>query len=248
MTTKGELEEALAQLLQPGEDVLVHSSMSAVGPLEGGADYLRDAILDRIGSKGTLIMLSSTRSEFVKTGIFDVKNSKSDVGALGESVRLHRDAFRSICPMVSFVAIGKRSVEYTQVYNSFLEPSSPMIRLRENGGKILLYGIGYAKCTMYHLSEERLRVDYNFYKEFNGTLIDWDGSSKPVTQKYYVRKSMSTEKDAGPVGELFEKSEYPVWKAYLGQGLLRSFYAGDFDDFCTKELQKNARLFLKNLN
>lgn len=222
--------------------------MNAVGSLEGGGNSLRDAILDRIGPEGTLTMLSSTRSEFVQTGVFDVKNSKSDVGALGESVRLHPDALRSTCPMVSFVAIGKRSNEYTQVYNSLLDSTSPMIRLRENGGKILLYGIGYAKCTMYHLSEERLNVDYNFYKEFKGTMVDWDGSRKPVSQNYYVRKSMDTKKDAGPAGELFEQSEYLVWKASLGQGILRSFYASDFDDFCTAELQRNPELFLKNID
>jgi len=189
-------------------------------------------------------MLSSTRSEFVEKGVFDVRKSKSDVGALGESVRLHPKALRSICPMVSFVAIGKRSKEYTRVYNSFLEPNSPMMRLRENGGKILLYGIGYAKCTMYHLSEERLKVDYNFYKEFEGTLIDWDGSSKPVSQTYYVRKSMNTKKNASSAGEMFEQSEYPVWKANLGHVELRSFYAADFNDFCTSELEKNPKLFL----
>lgn len=101
---------------------------------------------------------------------------------------------------------------------------------------------------MYHLSEERFNVDYNFYKEFKGTLIDWDGTSTPVSQIYYVRKSMDTQKDAGPAGEKFEKSEYPVWKEELGNGILRSFFAADFDDFCTSELQKNPKLFLKNIN
>jgi len=46
MITKVELKETLAQLLKPGEDVLVHCSMKAVGTLEGGPDFLRDAILD----------------------------------------------------------------------------------------------------------------------------------------------------------------------------------------------------------
>lgn len=245
MIPKSELKESLSKLIKRGEDVLIHASMKAIGPIEGGPVGLRDVILDILGAEGTLIMLSSTRQEFVETGIFNVRESKSDVGALGESVRLHPDALRSRNPMVSFVAIGKRQKDYTKEYDLLLDYQSPMIKLRDNGGKILLYGIGYAKCTMYHLSEERLGVDYNFYKEFTGSLIDWDGSSREVSQRYFVRKSMDTKKDASYAGILFEKSEHPLWKETLGQGTIRSFYAADFDNFCTEELKKNPLLFLK---
>lgn len=246
MIQKSELKQSLSKIIETGEDVLIHASMNAIGPIEGGPDGLRDVILEILGAEGTLVMLSSTRQEFVETGIFNVKDSKSDVGALGESVRLHPEASRSRNPMVSFVAIGKRKEDYIKEYDSLLDKDSPMIRLKENGGKILLYGIGYAKCTMYHLSEERLEVDYNFYKQFTGKLIDWDGSSREVSQRYFVRKSMDTKKDASYAGTLFEKAELPLWKEPLGKGTIRSFYAADFDNFCTQELKKNPNLFLKN--
>lgn len=240
-----ELKKTLSKLLNEGDDVLVHASMNAIGKIEGGPDGLRDVILDILGHDGTILMLASTRQEFVETGVFDVRNSKSDTGSLSESLRFHPRAKRSKNPMVSFVAVGKNSQAYTMEYNSLLDESSPMMKLRENKGKILLYGIGYKKCTMYHLSEERLKVDYNFYKEFSGKLIDWDGNVSDVSQKYFVRKSLETKKDATYVGEGFENSNYQVWKQNLGIGTLRSFYAADFDDYCTEQLRKEPTIFLE---
>ena len=248
MINYNELKKTLSKLLIKGDDVLVHASMNAIGKIEGGPDGLIDVILDILGDDGTVLMLSSTRQEFVETGIFDVRNSKSDTGSLSESLRFHPLVYRSKNPMVSIVAVGKNSQEYTMEYNSLLDKNSPMIKLRENKGKILLYGIGYKKCTMYHLSEERLKVDYNFYKEFSGKLIDWDGSSRAVSQKYFVRKNLKTKKDATYVGEGFENSNYPVWKENLGKGIIRSFYAADFDDYCTEQLEKEPTIFLETHN
>lgn len=247
MITKQVLKNTLLKLIKPGEDVLVHASLNAIGSIEGGPKGLRDLILECLGSEGTFVMLSSTRKEFTQTGIFDIRFSKSDVGALGESLRVHPNASRSRNPMVSFVAVGKNQDQYTLKYNSLLDDNSPLIKLKENNGKILLYGIGYAKCTMYHLSEERLKVNYNFYKEFSGRLIDWDGCSKSVSQKYFVRKSMDTLKDASLAGNLFEQSTFPVWKEKLGKAEITSFFASDFDDFCTQALRENPMLFIKEM-
>lgn len=245
MISQIELKKVLSKLIRHGDEILCHASINAIGKIDGGPDALRDVILECLGSEGTFVMPASTRNEFVETGVFDLKNSKGDVGALSESLRKHPDAIRSANPMTSYVAVGKNASEYTRIFNSYLEDDSPMMKLRRRGGKLLLYGIGYAKCTMYHLSEERLKMDYNFYKTFKGTLVDFDGSRKPVEQQFFVRKSMDTKKDASYAGSLFEKSGSPLWKETLGQGIIRSFYAADFDNFCTEELKKNPLLFLK---
>lgn len=109
------------------------------------------------------------------------------------------------------------------------------MKLRRRGGKLLLYGISYAKCTMYHLSEERQKMDYNFYKTFKGTLIDFDGTRKLEEQQYFVRKSMNTKNDATYAGEPFEASKPFLWKEELGFGVIRCFDAAEFDDFCTEK-------------
>ena len=179
MISRIELKKILSNLIKPSEEILCHASINAIGKIEGGPDVLRDVILECLGSEGTFVMPASTRSEFVETGVFDIKNSKGDVGALSESLRKHPDVIRSANPMTSFVAVGKNASEYTRIFNTLLDDDSPFMKLRRRGGKLLLYGIGYAKCTMYHLSEERLKMDYNFYKTFKGTLVDFDGFRKP---------------------------------------------------------------------
>ena len=75
-------------------------------------------ILECLGSEGTFVMPASTRSEFFETGVFDIRNSKGDVGALCESLRKHPNVIRSANPMTSFVAVGKNVSEYTRLFNT----------------------------------------------------------------------------------------------------------------------------------
>ena len=39
--------------IQKGDIVLMHSALSSIGPVEGGADAVIDAVLDAVGEEGT---------------------------------------------------------------------------------------------------------------------------------------------------------------------------------------------------
>ena len=59
LVSKAQLIADLKKLgLEPGMDVMVHSSLNAIGYVKGGADTVVDALLAVIGKRGTLMMPS----------------------------------------------------------------------------------------------------------------------------------------------------------------------------------------------
>lgn len=140
-------------------------------------------------------------------------------------------------------AVGPRTDEYTQAYHSHLDDTATITRLLENDGKIMMLGIGYEKCTLYHLSEERHNTPYNFYKEFNGVLTREDGGTEPISQRYFVRRDMTVKKDPSIAGSMLEERGQMTCVP-LGRGVLRVFRARDFDACCMDALTADPNAFL----
>ncbi|MCP5534601.1 MAG: AAC(3) family N-acetyltransferase [Akkermansiaceae bacterium] len=242
--TNKQVFDCLDSLLVEGDDVFVHSSLSGVGDLEDGAEGIIESMLDIVSpNEGTLVFPTATTT-FAKTGFFDVSLTPSETGAMTELFRLKYAQKRSCVPMYSFAATGKNYLDYTSVYDGFLEEYSPLLSLIKNRGKILLFGVDYNKCSIYHLSEERKMVDYNFYKTFSGIVVDEQGESREGSQRYYVRKRLNTIKEVNWVGGILE-SRGKVQVGRLGAKVIKSFLAKDFDDLCMEVLSDNAKAFIK---
>lgn len=239
----GSLYEFFNGVINTGDTIMMHSSLSAIGWFKEGPKAVVDAFLEMVGPQGNLIMPSPTTS-FSKTHFFDVRNTPSEAGLLSEVFRKKVGVRRSCVPMASFVAFGANSKDFTNKYNSYLDTDSPFTKLFAKNGKVILFGVDYNKCTIYHLSEERMKVESDHYMTFDGTIVDWDGNSYTGGQRYFVRKDLNTRKDARMVGMLFE-GEGGVVKRRFGGGLVRTFIAKDFDDYCMDVLEKNRHVFLK---
>jgi aminoglycoside 3-N-acetyltransferase len=236
--------KCFSALLTKGDDVFIHSSLSGIGDLEGGAEGIIETILDIIGrEEGTLVFPTATTS-FARTGFFDVNHSVSEVGAMSELFRVNYAAKRSKVPMYSFAAVGKNYLDYTSNFNGFLEEGSPLLNLISNKGKVILLGVDYNKCSLYHLSEERMKVSYNFYKTFSGVIRNEKGLDQKGSQKYFVRKDLETHKEVNWVGEILE-SRGEVKEYNLGTKLIKSFLAEDFDDLCMEVLTEDVMSFIE---
>ena len=161
--------EALA--LPPGGIVFVHSSLKALGYVEGGAaavvDALRTVIVERGG--GTLAMPTFTgigsMCETLRSGVvFCSRTSPSRVGAITELFRHQPGARRSLHPTHSVAALGPRAdwlVEgHHRCVGAFSE-GSPLARLLEADGHLLGLGTGLGTVTFYHVLED-LRPDFPF--------------------------------------------------------------------------------------
>jgi aminoglycoside 3-N-acetyltransferase len=231
---------AFTSALSQGDDVMIHSSLSRLGTFVPSIEMAIDLLLASVGSTGTLVMMSDTRS-FAKTGRFDIRQP-SETGLLTETFRKRSGVARSLVPMVSFVAQGARADEYLQPYHSHLDATAPLQRLLANDGKVLLMGVGYEKCTLFHLSEERHAIPGNFYKTFKGVMVDGDRVLAPITQRYYVRRDMAVKKDPSIAGRMLEMRGQ-VTEIPLGDGLVRVFRARDFDRCCMDVLSENPNAF-----
>lgn len=236
-----EAKLAFRSVITPGDDLLVHASLKTLGYFPDGISAVVEAIQEALTPAGTLIMMTDTRS-FARTGVFS-PDQASETGRITEVFRRMPLVVRSVVPMVSFCAWGARASQYTKPYDSHLDEDAPMNRLLANSAKIMLLGIGYEKCTLYHLAEERHRVPYNTYKTFSGVLRVDGQPDRSISQTYFVRSDLSTKKDPSRAGQELEAKGL-VKFARLGDGLVRVFEAREFDRVCMDLLQADPRAFL----
>src|SRR3989338_6088228 len=111
--TKNNIIRTLKEVgLQVGDIVMVHSRMFTLGKLadvKNKEDVLNsfiDSLLEVVGDQGTLIFPTFTLL-VCKKGLFDVDNTKSEMGVLSEAARIRADSSRTAHPIYSVVIIGK---------------------------------------------------------------------------------------------------------------------------------------------
>src|SRR3712207_4214212 len=101
-----DIRTALGSLgLGQGDTVLVHSALSSLGQVEGGAKGLVQALLDLLGPAGTLVVPTLPSV----TEPFDPETSPSTVGRVSEVVRLWPGALRSRHPTHAVSAVGAQA-------------------------------------------------------------------------------------------------------------------------------------------
>lgn len=159
------IKEDLAALgLQRGDAVLLHSSFKSMGTVEGGIQTFVEALLSVLGDAGTLIVPTLTFVEVSDTNrVFDYQNSRSCVGAISEFVRKMRGAKRSINPTHSCAAIGAKRDWYVDGHEKDRTPvgeNSPIYKLHQDGGKVLMLGCRLTSNTSMHGIEEKAGVSY----------------------------------------------------------------------------------------
>jgi len=185
MWTQKQLVDDLTDIgLPAGSTVLVHASLDAIGPVDGGAETLVAAFQEVLGAEGTLLVptftlelethVSSdaplTPAQTNGSGSDDPLNpgpilrssSGSDQVGFAEAVRRRPDAFRSEHPALSFAAIG-HDAEALISHGPFHYPlgsDSPLARLHQRNGWILLIGVGHTDNISFHLAEIWASVPY----------------------------------------------------------------------------------------
>ncbi|MDE3260189.1 MAG: AAC(3) family N-acetyltransferase [Gemmatimonadota bacterium] len=172
------LERDLRALgLRPGMIVLAHSSLSAMGWVCGGAVAVIAALQGVLGPSGTLVMPahSGDLSEPGKWENPPVPESWWPVirenmpaydpdltptramGIIAETFRKQNGVLRSSHPQVSFSACGPLAaqiiVDHSLAFG--LGERSPLARIYDMNGFVLLLGAGHGSNTSMHLAEYR---------------------------------------------------------------------------------------------
>lgn len=178
--------------LSAGDVVLVHSSLSAFGRVEGGADTVIDALLQAVGESGTVVVPTFTWGPFHNAeGVtLDLRHTscKDEVGIIPETFRLRDEARRSTHICHSVAAIGPQTDQVMGGRSSFGEGST-FHQLYVLDAWCLLLGVGFGSCTELHAVEEYMRVPYRYHRDFpRSTVVLEDGTEVPCDSIEFLRR------------------------------------------------------------
>ena len=167
--TPSDLTRQFAELgVNAGQQVLLHSSLSSLGHVVGGADAVINALLDVLGPTGTLLVPTLTGHEGIGPDadvLYDMATTPAWTGRIPETLRQRPDAIRSLHPTHSVAALGAGAASLTYGHEDTLSPcgaGSPYVKLAsQHTGRILLLGVGHESNTTLHAVEELAGVDYH---------------------------------------------------------------------------------------
>lgn len=169
--------------VQAGRDLLVHASLRRVGPVEGGAVTVLDALRAVVGPTGAVVVPTFTQANsdtstehrnrtkdmtpaeytafLASMPAFDRDRTPSTgMGMLSETVRVNAAAIRSDHPQTSFAALGGGAAALMADHapDCHFGPRSPLFRLYERSADVLLLGVGFNQCTAFHLAEYHYQI------------------------------------------------------------------------------------------
>jgi aminoglycoside 3-N-acetyltransferase len=165
--------DASALGVRSGDVVMVHTRMSAIGWVVGGADAVVLGLLEALGTDGSLMVLAGGHDDtYYDMGewperwrhaylegmpAFDpeVSEVSPEYGRLPERIRTWPGALRSAHPESAVAAIGARAAWLVDPHpgDDGFGPGTPYARLVEAGGKVLMLGAPLDTITMLHHAE-----------------------------------------------------------------------------------------------
>lgn len=258
LVLKKDILEALAQLgMEAGQTVMVHTSLSALGFVCGGAQVVIEALLETVGEDGTIMMPTQSWKNLDPTAgvhweepeawwqtirdnwpAFDKDITPTNtMGAVAEMFRRWPGTLRSAHPARSVAARGKHARYLTEGHDlsNIFGEGSPIGKLYELDGWVLLIGVGYDKNTSLHLADVRAEYPGKHDCVEHSAVME-DG--KRVWKAYSTLFVDGEDFDA--IGEAFEK-ECPVKKVRLGDGVLTFMRQRELVDFATRWIGTNRK-------
>ena len=158
MLTQSEIHSFLKNLgIKPSDTVLMHTSMRAIGEVEGGCDGIIDAFKNYL-CDGLFIVPTHTWASVGSTVFeYDPRVSVPCIGALPTVAAFRRDGVRSLHPTHSVAAFGSRAEEFVAGEEKSTSPcpvGGVWSRLYDENAKILLVGVGLNRNTYIHAIDE----------------------------------------------------------------------------------------------
>lgn len=200
--------------VREGTVLLVHASLSSIGWVVGGAQAVILALTRVLGETGTLVMpaycTDNTDPRFWQAPpipeawwqtardnmpAFDPQRTPTrEMGKIAETFRSMPGVRRSSHPATSFCACGRLAEVITE--NHTLEfgfgEMSPLARIYDAHGQVLLLGVGHERNSSLHLAEQR--SDWPRKQAFDqSTAMLVNGERKWVTFKELVSESQDFE-------------------------------------------------------
>lgn len=187
------IKKSLSEIgLKKRDIVFVHSSLSALGYIKGGADTVIDAFLETLGPDGTLLMANHPAPfTIIEDGLgkcsrqgkqpFNPKTTPSSVGKIADSFWRKKGVMRSLHPSHSVAGIGPLAKEMLSGHSLTSKPfsrESPFGKMLDYNGYFLFFGAEMTSATFFHALEEWHNLPY---LQEGKVLVDCNGREKKVT-------------------------------------------------------------------
>lgn len=243
--------------VRKGQAVMVHTSLSSLGYVCGGAQSVIEALIESVGGEGTIMMpAQSWKNLDPSAGVYwqepeewwpvireyipayDKRITPSNtMGAVSEMFRQWPGTLRSSHPARSVAAWGRYAQYLTEHHDlsDIFGDSSPIGRLYELDGYVLLIGVGYDKNTSLHLADARAEYPGR-HMVTESSAIQIDGQR---VWKSYETLAVDGE-DFSEIGEAFEQTG-KVRHASLGNGILSMMSQRELVDFAVKWIEENRK-------
>lgn len=143
--------------VREGDVLMVHSALSSIGRVQGGAQTVIDALIEAVGPSGTIAMPTLYIPSITSGEVFEVNKSPSQMGEITETFRKRQGAVRSVHPTHPIAASGARAAELTADHAKAPTAcglGTPFSKLIEWGGKVLLLGVDQDRNTLLHTAED----------------------------------------------------------------------------------------------
>jgi len=159
--TQKDLVKDLVQCdIKKGDVVLVHSSLTNIGYVEGGAETVIRAFMEILTDRGTLVMPTfshnASYSKNLKEKYYDPSKTHSQTGIISDVFWKMPGVLRNNQPTHSLSAWGKHA-EYIIKTNKTMEPyvrEGSFGRLYDVNARIVMLGCGLAPNSTLHAVEE----------------------------------------------------------------------------------------------
>ena len=233
---KAEIVQSLVALgIGAGDTLLLHSALSSLGRVEGGARAVVEACLHVLGPAGTLAV--PTLSDISKP--FAAESSPSAVGQLTEVVRQWPGAVRSRHPTHSVAVIGAQARYLTDGHELGLPcgPDSPYNKLGALRGWVLLLGVDQDRNTTWHVAETIADVPY--LRTMTVKVAEADGS---VRQKTLPKSPWGHRAFIGLDRRLREDGLLKIGR--VGPAVARLMRAGEMIAWGIERLREDPAAFL----
>ena len=254
LTVDSMAEQFAACGLAAGQTVIVHSSLSKMGWVAGGAKAVIEALLRVLTPTGTLVMPAHTSDNSDPAAwqnppvpehwwpiirqhmpAYDPATSPTRMmGAIAELFRTWPGARRSGHPQGSFAALGPHADAIT--HDHALEgfgPQSPLARVYELDGYVLLIGVGHSNNTSLHLAE--------YHAQWPGKRTHQQAAAMLVNgeRQWVEYEALDIDSDDfDTLGEAYEAA-HGITRCHVGQAEVRFMRQRPLVDFAIKWMAQN---------
>ena len=246
MSTYRDFVTALEKLGIPAnKPVIAHASLSAFGQVRGGAITIvaalsgvfprvmmptftyKTMVIPETGPAGNALTYGEGRDRNRMTEFF-TPDMPADplMGIVPETLRQAPDADRSSHPILSFAGIGVKDALDTQ---SLLDPLAPIEVLAQQGGWVVLLGVGHTVNTSIHYAEQ---------------LSGRQGFTRWALTRTGIQRCMGFPGCSNGFGVVGPFLGHLVKRGQLGQGVIQAYALNDVISTAMQMIQKEPMALL----